>query len=141
MGIVCTLSCLVFITNLQVNIIVQILQIKKLRFRKPKQLAQGHVVRTHQSQHSNLISSFLQIFVLTFILLPLKPIIPVPLPSQKQKRLMSQAPWILWPLLSSSVSQLNVQWLWRTQAWKIRAREDHLEKQMEPSHFRDSGIS
>lgn len=54
---------------------------------------------------------------------------------------MWQAPWTLWPLLSSSVSHVNGQWLWRTQAWEIKAREDHLEKQMKPSHSGGSGIN
>ena len=54
---------------------------------------------------------------------------------------MQQAPWILWLLLSFSISWLNGQWLWKTQAWEIKAREDHLGKQAKPSHFRDSGIN
>lgn len=54
---------------------------------------------------------------------------------------MWQAPWTLRPLLSSSVSHVNGQWLWRTQAWEIKAREDHLEKQRKPSHSGGSGIN
>lgn len=46
---------------------------------------------------------------------------------------------MLWPLLSSSVSCSNGQWLGRTQAREIKAREGHLEKQT--SHVRDSGIN